>query len=221
MAADLQHSCLMWQLSHEPVELKGIVLSGNGRQPFQVITGPVEFFPVHGSIKLHAHIGGTVCTMIITQKDLADVRARHPGKKLVLTSGTFDLLHVGHLRYLTAVKSYGDVVVVMLSGDARVAARKGASRPVIGEDDRGQILDALKVVDYVFIDPGSPDPEHAGTTYADILAALEPDVYVTDGEDIRFSRIMDKNRMIILPRASGGTHASTTAIIDHIASQTH
>ena len=152
--------------------------------------------------------------MIVTLNDLAEIHAKHAGQKIVLTSGTFDLFHVGHLQYLSAVKSYGDVVVVMLSGDARVKARKGPARPVIGEQDRARILDALKTVDYVFIDPGKPQGEDP--VYADILARLQPDLYVTDGEDVRFSGIMDKSKQDVLDRVDGGQHASTTAIIEYI-----
>lgn len=152
--------------------------------------------------------------MIVALNDLAKIRAKHGGKKIVLTSGTFDLFHVGHLNYLNGVKAHGDVVVVMLSGDARIKVRKGEKRPIIGEADRAQILDALKMVDYVFVDPGKPEGEDP--VYADILARLQPDLYVTDGEDVRFSNIMDKSKQIILDRIDGGQHASTTAIIEHI-----
>jgi rfaE bifunctional protein nucleotidyltransferase chain/domain len=152
--------------------------------------------------------------MIVTLDNLADIRAKHAGKKIILTSGTFDLFHVGHLQYLTAVKSYGDVVIVLLSGDARVKFRKGPERPIIGEQDRAQILDALKMVDYVLIDPGKPDGNDL--VYADILARLQPELYVTDGEDIRFSKIMEKSKQIVLDRVDGGQHASTSAIVEHI-----
>lgn len=87
--------------------------------------------------------------MIITMNDVQHIREVNSGKKIILTSGTFDLFHVGHLNYLQQVKQYGDTVVVLLSGDARVRARKGSRRPIIPEHERAQILDALKVVDYV------------------------------------------------------------------------
>lgn len=147
--------------------------------------------------------------MIITLEDLAAVRADHSGKKIVLTSGTFDLFHVGHLRYLQAVKEHGDIVVVLLSGDARVQARKGPKRPIIPQDNRAEILDALKTVDYVLIDTGEP-------IYADIIARLQPELYITDGEDVRFSTILDVAKIVVLPRTDGGEYASTSAIIEHI-----
>ncbi|MDB5164612.1 MAG: rfaE bifunctional protein [Candidatus Saccharibacteria bacterium] len=154
--------------------------------------------------------------MIVRLENLADIRRQHKNEKIALTSGTFDLLHVGHLRYLNAVKSLGDIVVVMLSGDDRIKARKGSKRPIIPENDRAQMLDALKIVDYVFIDPATSSPEEIDPVHAEILAKLQPDVYATDGPDPRFWNIMEKSKLIIVPRSEGDGHASTSAIIDHI-----
>ena len=155
--------------------------------------------------------------MIISPDNLAGIRTSHKGKKIVLTSGTFDLFHVGHLNYLQAVKAYGDVVVVMLSGDTRVQTRKGTGRPIFPQNERAKILDSLKVVDYVFIDPGNGTRDHIDLVYNDILTNLQPDIYATDGEDIRLSKIIDKSKYVILPRTAGGKYASTSAIIEHIA----
>ena len=68
--------------------------------------------------------------MLITFDNLQDIRKNHSNQRVVLTSGTFDLLHVGHLNYLEKVKEHGDVVVVLLSGDQRVKSRKGLKRPL-------------------------------------------------------------------------------------------
>ncbi|MEO7363900.1 MAG: adenylyltransferase/cytidyltransferase family protein, partial [Candidatus Saccharimonadales bacterium] len=111
--------------------------------------------------------------MIIRTENLADLRNQHKNEKLVLTSGTFDLLHVGHLRYLDAIKKLGDVVVVLLSGDNRIKARKGPTRPIIPEGDRALMLDALKVVDYVFIDPAISSPEQTDPVHAEIVKELQ------------------------------------------------
>ncbi len=154
--------------------------------------------------------------MIIQLADLSDIRRRHAQEKIVLTTGTFDLLHLGHVHYLNEVKKLGDVVVVMLSSDARVKARKGPKRPVITERDRARMLDALKAVDYVFFDTTAP-PNEADPIYAKIVAALQPDVYATDGPDPRFWNIMDASKLVVIPRSEGGSHASTSAIIEHIA----
>ncbi|HVX24514.1 MAG TPA: adenylyltransferase/cytidyltransferase family protein, partial [Candidatus Saccharimonadales bacterium] len=85
--------------------------------------------------------------MIVTINDLAKIREQYQDQKLILSSGTFDLLHVGHLHYLQAAKTYGDVLIVLLSGDQRIKARKGDDRPIIPEVDRTEMLDALKIVD--------------------------------------------------------------------------
>jgi D-glycero-beta-D-manno-heptose 1-phosphate adenylyltransferase len=154
--------------------------------------------------------------MILRQENLAGIRSQHKNEKIVLTSGTFDLLHVGHLRYLNAVKSLGDIVVVMMSGDDRIKARKGPKRPIIPENDRAQMLDALKVVDYVFIDPATSLPEDIDPVHAEIVAELQPDIYATDGPDPRFWNIMEESKLVIVPRSEGEGHASTSAIIEHI-----
>jgi rfaE bifunctional protein nucleotidyltransferase chain/domain len=156
--------------------------------------------------------------MIVSLENLADIRAKHQGEKIVLTSGTFDLLHVGHLRYLEAVKALGDIVVVLLSGDDRIKARKGPTRPIIPERDRALMLDALRLVDYVFIDPATSPPDQIDPVHAEIISLLQPDVYATDGVDIRFADILDESKQVIVPRSEGKGHASTSAIIAHIAS---
>ncbi len=156
--------------------------------------------------------------MITQIENLSKIRKFHKNERIVLTSGTFDLLHVGHLRYLDTVKikTLGDTVVVMLSGDDRVKARKGLERPIIPQDDRATMLDALKVVDYVFIDPATAPLDEIDPAHAEIVATLQPDVYATDGPDPRFWNIMDESKLTIVPRSEGDGHASTSAIIDHI-----
>lgn len=152
--------------------------------------------------------------MIVKLENLADIRSQHRNEKIALTSGTFDLLHVGHLRYLEAVKSLGDILVVMLSGDDRTKARKGPQRPITPENDRAQLLNALKVVDYVFIDPARSAPDQIDPVHAKIVKYLDPDMYATDGEDPRFFNIMDKSKLLVLPRTN--EQVSTSAIIERI-----
>jgi rfaE bifunctional protein nucleotidyltransferase chain/domain len=152
--------------------------------------------------------------MITTRNDLSSIRKRHANQKLVLTSGTFDLLHVGHLNYLETVKQYGDHVIILLSSDNRVKARKGPSRPIINEGERARILDSLKVIDYVFIDPSTLKPDETDLIHSKILQELQPDLYVTDGPDPRFVELMDKSKFIILERLQ--PEPSTTSIIERI-----
>ena len=152
--------------------------------------------------------------MIITFNNLTDVRQNHSQEKVVLTSGTFDLLHVGHLNYLENVKEHGDIVVVLLSGDQRVKARKGPKRPIISEGERARILDSLKVVNYVLVDPSIMRPDETDPIHAEILQKLKPDFYVTDGLDPRFYNLMDRSQFIVLDRMD--PEPSTTSIIERI-----
>lgn len=162
--------------------------------------------------------------MIVKLEDLAKVRDNHKNDKIVLTSGTYDMLHVGHIRYLEAVKALGDIVIVMMSGDARTRARKGPKRPIIPEHDRAEILDALKMVDYVFIDPATSHPNETDPIHKEIATTLQPDIYATDGPDPRFWNIMDDSKLIVItqersegyPKAPGRQYASTSSIINHI-----
>lgn len=154
--------------------------------------------------------------MIIQLENLAEVRANHVNEKIVLTSGTFDLLHVGHLHYLRTIRTLGDIMIVMMSDDDRVRSRKGPSRPVIPEQDRAEMLDALKIVDYVFIDPATALPDEIDPVHSEIVNLLQPDLYATDGEDPRFWNIMDSSKLKVIERTKDDV--STTDIIRRIQS---
>lgn len=154
--------------------------------------------------------------MIISEPDLPGIRARHADQKIVLTSGSFDLFHIGHLRYLETVKLYGEIMVVLVSGDARIKHRKGPQRPIIPEADRAAIVDALKIADYVLIDPGYNTADKTDPLYAKILEDLRPEVYATDGPDRRFFELEGHNtEMKVVPRTAAET--STSAIIKKIS----
>src|SRR5215471_6585136 len=92
---------------------------------------------------------------IVELKKLSDrcEKLRSAGKKIVATNGCFDLLHVGHVRYLRAARELGDVLIVGLNGDCSVYELKGAGRPLITQNDRAEILAALESVDLVTIFP--------------------------------------------------------------------
>jgi rfaE bifunctional protein nucleotidyltransferase chain/domain len=76
---------------------------------------------------------------------------RAAGRTIVLANGCFDLLHVGHVRYLEAAKKEGDVLVVALNTDESVRKNKGAGRPIVREDERVEVIAALRCVDYVTV----------------------------------------------------------------------
>ncbi|PYS79024.1 MAG: hypothetical protein DMF70_13850, partial [Acidobacteria bacterium] len=81
----------------------------------------------------------------------AHARLRAAGEKLVFTNGVFDILHVGHVRYLEQARGLGDALVVAINSDASVRALKGAGRPLINEGERAEILAALRTVNYVIV----------------------------------------------------------------------
>ena len=101
-------------------------------------------------------------------------RLRATGSRLVFTNGVFDLLHVGHLRYLAAARSLGDALLVAINSDRTTRELKGAHRPITNEQERAEILLALRQVDYVTIfDDVSP---------RSLIASLLPDVLVKGGD---------------------------------------
>jgi D-glycero-beta-D-manno-heptose 1-phosphate adenylyltransferase len=113
---------------------------------------------------------------IVDLEELADrcEKLRSAGKKIVATNGCFDLLHIGHTRYLQAARAFGDLLIVGLNGDGSVHKLKGAGRPITTESDRAEILAALECVDLVTI-----FPETRATKF---IAAASPAVYVKGGD---------------------------------------
>ncbi len=113
---------------------------------------------------------------IVAADELAEISAqmKSRGRKLVFTNGCFDLLHVGHVRYLAAARALGDALVVGLNGDESVRALKGSGRPINREQDRAEVIAALESVDYVTIFP------EARTT--NLLRRVRPQIYVKGGD---------------------------------------
>ena len=101
-------------------------------------------------------------------------RLREAGKKLVLTNGCFDLLHVGHVRYLQAARQLGDALAVGLNGDESVRALKGDGRPINPEMDRAEVLAAVGCVDFVVV--------FAQLRATRLIEAVRPAVYVKGGD---------------------------------------
>lgn len=113
---------------------------------------------------------------ILPLKALAQHSAelRGAGKRLVLTNGCFDILHVGHVRYLEAARAFGDVLVVGVNSDASTCRLKGPTRPLVREEDRAEIIAALEAVDAVVVF----DEDTAERLVEDV----RPDVYVKGGD---------------------------------------
>src|SRR5256714_6591232 len=138
-------------------------------------------------------------------------RLRKQGKRLVFTNGCFDILHVGHVRYLQSARELGDALLVAINSDRSVRELKGAGRPVMNEQERAELLAALSAVDYVTVfDDISP---------RSLIAELLPDVLVKGG-DYKLNEIHGREeveraggRVISLPFIEG---ASTSSVIERI-----
>ena len=136
---------------------------------------------------------------------------KRSGKRIVFTNGCFDILHVGHVRYLEEAKSLGDVLVVGINSDRSVRGLKGPRRPILSAEERGEILSGLGCIDYitVFDEP----------TPFQLISVLQPDVLVKGG-DWTPEQVVGREtvegaggRVIILPFVEG---SSTTSIIEVI-----
>lgn len=115
-------------------------------------------------------------TKIVSTAELSSIRdaLNAEGRRVVFTNGCFDLLHVGHVRYLQDARALGDVLVVALNGDESVRALKGPARPINTEDDRAEVLAALECVDYVTI--------FHTERVTDVVREVRPHVYAKGGD---------------------------------------
>lgn len=150
---------------------------------------------------------------ILTAEEMLEERERlrASGGRLVFTNGVFDLLHVGHVRYLAQARALGDRLVVAVNSDRSVRELKGPERPVFKESERAEILAALRCVDYVVVfDSATP---------RSLIAQLLPDVLVKGG-DYTLDQIHGREeveaaggRVLALPFVDG---ASTTSLIQRM-----
>ena len=134
-------------------------------------------------------MGILILGILVERKNIKDIvrNLQKEGKTVVATNGCFDILHVGHVRYLQETKKYADYSIVLLNSDKSVKLIKGESRPVNGENDRAEILCALSCVDYVVMfDETSP---------RDLLDEIKPDVY-TKGADYTMETLPEADIMI-------------------------
>ena len=155
----------------------------------------------------------TARSKIKHRSKLKPLVARHQarGQRVVFTNGCFDLLHLGHVRYLEKARALGDALVVAVNSDASVLRLKGAGRPIVPQEDRCEVLGGLASVDYVTVfDEETP---------LEIIRELAPDVLVKGG-DWDLDQIVGRSCI----EESGGRVTSiefengysTSALIDHI-----
>ena len=139
---------------------------------------------------------------------------RASGKKLVVTNGCFDILHLGHVTYLENARNFGNALLVGVNSDNAVRGLKGANRPVNSETDRASVLAALESVDGVCI--------FVDKTATKFLAAAQPDIYVKGGDYTLETLNQDERRavesaggkIILVPFVPG---KSTTALLEKIS----
>jgi len=114
-------------------------------------------------------------TVISSDKGKKLTKSLHiKGQKVVFTNGVFDILHIGHLKYLKEAKALGDVLIVGINSDSSTSILKGAGRPLVNENERAKIISSLYFVDYVIIFP-EDTPER-------LIRELRPDIYVKGGD---------------------------------------
>ena len=157
-------------------------------------------------------------TKVVTKEQLAPLlqQARAQKKRVVFTNGCFDLMHVGHTRYLQAAKDLGDLLVVAVNSDASVRSlNKAADRPIVLEAQRAEVIAALGSVDYVILF-NEPDPHS-------LIEAVQPDVLVKGGdwavEQIVGREFVEARGGVVrtIPLVPG---MSTTLLIERIRSTT-
>jgi len=136
---------------------------------------------------------------------------RKNGKKIAFTNGCFDILHVGHVRYLIEARKTADVLILALNSDSSVRAIKGEKRPLLPEEERAEVLSALECIDFITIFPES--------TPLELINLLKPDFLIKGGdwpEDKVVGRDEIKKwggRVILIPEIKG---KSTTNIVEKI-----
>ena len=118
-------------------------------------------------------------------------QAKSDGNVVVTTNGCFDVLHLGHLRYLQAARQLGDLLVVAVNSDSSVRHLKGANRPLVPEEERAEMLAGLECVDYVVIFPE--------LTPIDLLSELKPSIHVKGG-DYKLEQLIERD----VVEANGG-----------------
>ena len=148
-------------------------------------------------------------TAVETRRWIADLQRQN--RRVVFTNGVFDLLHPGHIRYLSAARQRGDALVVGINSDRSVRANKGSGRPIVPEDERAEIVGALASVDAVVIfDDETPH---------ELIATLQPDVLVKGADwaaDAIVGRDLVEGRGGRVDRMPVEAGYSTSAIIQKI-----
>jgi rfaE bifunctional protein nucleotidyltransferase chain/domain len=151
-----------------------------------------------------AHLSSNVVSREQLSKIVAQARAT--GLQIVLANGCFDVLHVGHVRYLAGARAEGDLLIVGINSDEQVREQKGAGRPILAASERAEIVAALESVNYVTIF-GEP-------TVEELLRVLQPDVHAK-GTDYTVDTVPERE----VVRSYGGRVAIVGDPKDHSTSE--
>jgi D-glycero-beta-D-manno-heptose 1-phosphate adenylyltransferase len=149
----------------------------------------------------------THASIVLKVEDLTPLveKYRQAGQKIVLTQGSFDMVHIGHARYCEEAKKYGDVLIVGVDSDEKVRARKGADRPVVPQDERLEMLTYLRSVDVVVLKELNAPKLH-------LIKTVKPDVLIATRETYTLEQIKDLEKMcgqvvVLEPMATTSTSA--------------
>ncbi len=162
------------------------------------------------------HIDSTAQSRVCERSELITIveKAKKHGQRIVFANGCFDVLHVGHVRYLEAAKALGDLLIVGINSDEQTSRLKGQGRPLMSADQRAEIISSLEAVDFVTI--------FAEPTVEQLLLALKPDIHAK-GTDYTEESVPERD----VVRSFGGRVAivgdpkdhSSSEVIERISSQ--
>ena len=154
-----------------------------------------------------SHSPDKATSRILSREDLIDrvKSARAKGARIVFANGCFDVLHVGHVRYLASARALGDLLIVGVNSDDQVALQKGAGRPILPSTERAEIVASLDSVDYVTV--------FAEPTVEQLLLALKPDIHAK-GTDYTEETVPERD----VVRSYGGRVAIVGDPKDHSTS---
>jgi len=161
-------------------------------------------------------VSNGMASRILSRSELVGkvASARADGRRVVLANGCFDVLHVGHVRYLEAAKALGDLLIVGINSDEQTRRLKGAGRPLVNQDQRAEIISSIEAVDYVTI---FEEP-----SVTQLLLALKPDIHAK-GTDYTEESVPERD----VVRSFGGRVAivgdpkdhSSTELIEKVSSK--
>lgn len=140
---------------------------------------------------------------------------RHQGKSIVLAGGCFDILHTGHIAYLTKAKEQGDILMVLLENDETIRKIKGKNRPLHNQKDRAAILASLQVVDFIVLLPFMKNDK----SYETLVISIKPDIIATTKRDQQEANKKRQAKQIgakVVKVIKRINHSSSSQLAEHL-----